>query len=285
MSELDLFLPNIGLTSAQLNNKKTYIGGSAAKDIADGKWTKVYNEMVTGEREDLSRVFKVQLGHITEYFNLVWFADMMDMQMNIDEISSRSQIAVRNPEHPYIGGLPDAIMTTPNGVEYVIDAKHSTCQAPWWDEQKVAEYYFPQMQHNMIATGVHKSYLSVIFGNEAPIAIEIKYDAAWCATYIALCTAFWSHIETKTTPHNPASIKIPKIALDDMRELDMRETNQASEWLEHCQCFIDNQAASKDFEDAKKALKKLVPDDVKYAHGDGVEITRNKAGAMTVRVK
>ena len=50
------------------------------------------------------------------------------------------------------------------GKLYVIDAKHTQAESPWWAEEDVAKYYFPQMQHNMIATDTDESYLSVISG-------------------------------------------------------------------------------------------------------------------------
>jgi hypothetical protein len=280
MINLKDFMQDVGLTSNQLLDKKTYIGGSSAKDIADGNWFKLYQRMVHNEGEDLSGIFKVQLGHITEEFNLMWFANDMDFQVP----ESIDQIAIRNDTYNFIGCLPDAIMRTQDGQEIVIDAKHTAAKAPWWDEAKLAEYYFPQAQHNMIATGIHKFYLSVIFGNETPVAIEIKYDAEWCDKYIGLCKSFWGHIERKDPPIDPAKIEVPKIALDDMRELDMTTSNMSGEWSKYANTFYLNSKLAKTFEEAKKELKILVPDDVKKAYGDGIEITRNKKGAMTVRM-
>lgn len=280
MSALDEFMLDVGLTDAQLRDRKTYIGGSAAKDIADGNWSKVYNRMVLDESEDLSRVFKVQLGHITEEFNLLWFCHLMDWQMGHDP----STLAVRHDEFPFLGCLPDRIMMMQDGTEIVVDAKHTAARAPWWDEQKLAEYYFPQAQHNMIVTGVHRFYLSVIFGNETPTPIPIEYDPDWAARYINLCTAFWGHVERRDPPIDGSDkIAIPKISLDDMRELDMTTSNMASAWDEAAFEYVENKPNAEEFEIAKKALKAMVPDDVKKAHGNGVEITRNKRGAMTVR--
>ncbi len=282
MKDLKTYMLNVGLTNEQLKAKKTYIGGSSAKDLAEGRWDKLYNRIIHDKGEDLSKIFKVQLGHITEEFNLTWFADMMDFDLP-DKITTK---ALRHPTYPYIGCLPDAIMTKENGRKVVIDAKHTTAKAPWWNEQKLAEYYFPQAQHNMLATGIHSFYLSVIFGNEGPVAIEIPYDAKWSMKYLGFCRTFWKHIKSKTPPVDiNAELAIPKIALDDMRELDMTKGNMAVDWGNAAHIIITDKEAHTRWDDAKKEIKELVPDDVKRAYGNGVEITRNKKGSMTVKTK
>jgi hypothetical protein len=282
MQSLDIFMLDVGLTDAQLRDKKTYIGGSSAKDIADGNWLKVYDRMVNDEGEDLSQVFKVQLGHITELFNLTWFAKQEDWILP----AQMDTVAIRNEDYPYIGCLPDCIMTKNGGeIEAVIDAKHTGAKAPWWDEQKVAEYYFPQAQHNMIACGIHNFWLSVIFGNEGPVAIEIPYDSEWCKKYIGLCEGFWSHVSRKDPPDHGESLAIPEISLDDMRELDMTNTNMASDWADDSKVFLDSIDAFKAHNGSKTRLKKLIPDDVRNAYGNGIEAKRDKRGVSIREVK
>ena len=282
MQNLDIFMLDIGLTDAQLRDKKTYIGGSSAKDIADGNWLKVYDRMVNDKDEDLSRVFKVQLGHITEEFNLTWFAEQEDWILP----TQMDTVAIRNKDYPYIGCLPDCIMTKNGGeIEAVIDAKHTAAEAPWWGKKKVAEYYFPQAQHNMIASGIHNFWLSVIFGNEGPVAIEIPYDSAWCTKYIGLCESFWSHVSRKDPPDHSESLAVPEISLDDMRELDMTTTNMAGEWKTVAIKFLTYRDGAVLFEEAKKILKSLVPDDVKKAMGNGIVITRDKRGLVVKEAK
>jgi len=279
MKQLPEYLANIGLTETQLVNKQNYIGGSSAKDIADGNWGKVYDQMINGG-EDLSHIFKVQLGHVTEEFNLLWFAENMKFEwMDLDYL-----IWSASKKHPFIGCLPDALMRRPDNKVVVIDAKHTGALTPWWDEAKVAEYYFPQMQHNMIATDTDEAYLSVIFGNDAPVPIHIEYDHEWGKNYINLCSAFWSHIKRSDRPEDGAdSLEVPKIILDDMRELDMTEGNTKADWEIHAEAYLNLEIDAGMFELAKKGLKKMVPDDVKKATGAGIEIHRSKSGSLTFR--
>lgn len=276
MQTLDIFMLDVGLTQPQLEDKKTYIGGSSAKDIADGKWAKVYDQIVLDKSEDLSRIFKVQLGHITEEFNLTWFAHENDWILP----ANRDTVAIRNDSHPYIGCLPDCIMHKNGGAEAIIDAKHTGAKAPWWDEQKVAEYYFPQAQHNMIACGIRDFWLSVIFGNEGPVPIHIEYNQAWATKYISLCKAFWSHVERKDPPTEGSALETPKIALDDMRELDMTGTNMAGDWEMHAQAFNRTAVDAGIHELSKKLIKKLIPDDVKLAYGSGIKVKRDGRGLV-----
>jgi len=134
----------------------------------------------------------------------------------------------------------------------------------------------------MIACEIHNFWLSVIFGNEGPVAIEIPYDSAWCKKYIGLCESFWSHVSRKDPPDHGENLAIPEIKLDDMRKLDMTEGNQASEWEEAAEMFIDTKKDHKIHEDTKKAIKGMIPDDVKLAFGNGIEAKRDKRG-VTIR--
>jgi hypothetical protein len=281
MQTLDIFMLDIGLTQAQLEDKKTYIGGSSAKDIADGNWMKVYNQIALNKKEDLSRIFKVQLGHITEEFNLTWFAHENDWILP----ANRDMTAIRHEKNPYIGCLPDCIMHRDGGLEAIIDAKHTGAKSPWWDEQKLAEYYFPQAQHNMIACGIHQFWLSVIFGNEGPVPIRIEYDEAWAKKYIGLCEAFWGHIERKEPPETSETLDVPEVKIDDMRELDMTKTNMAGDWGIHAGVFIETKEDHSIHELSKKTLKKMVLDDVKKAFGNGIVITRDKRGLVIKKAK
>jgi len=278
-NRLSDYVADLGLTQTQVNNKRNYIGGSSAKDIADGNWLKVYEMLVDGKRDDLTKVFKVQLGHVTEEYNLIWFADHYGWEIE----EWKYEEAVYNAEVPFIACLPDALMKRGSDLA-VIDAKHTGASAPWWDEQKVAEYYYAQAQHNMIATQVHDFYLSVVFGNDAPVEIHIPYDRDYCQNYIDLCTAFWQCVENKRPPTNEYSIPTPKVNIDDMRELDMTSGNMTEEWKVNAIMYQNNENAAQAFDASKKNLKNLVPEDVKLAFGNNIEIKRNKKGAMTVKI-
>tara|TARA_R110000822_G_scaffold33854_1_gene96152 strand:+ start:207 stop:1061 length:855 start_codon:yes stop_codon:yes gene_type:complete len=278
-NQLEDYVADLGLTQTQLNNKRNYIGGSSAKDIADGNWLKVYEMLVDGKRDDLTKVFKVQLGHVTEEYNLIWFAD----HYGWDIIEWKYDVAVTNPDYPFIGCLPDALMRR-SSMDAIIDAKHSGASAPWWNEQKIAEYYYAQAQHNMIATQVHDFYLSVVFGNEQPVEVHIPYDQEWSANYIDMCSIFWQSIENKQKPQETTAMPKPIIVLGDMRELDMTEGNQKSLWADHANVYIENEKKAKLFEYSKKEIKKMVPEDVKKAFGNKIEINRSKGGALTVKI-
>ena len=55
-------------------DRNIYFGGSDAGPIMRGEWLRVWNEKTgRAEREDLSKVFRVQLGIYTESFNIAWF--------------------------------------------------------------------------------------------------------------------------------------------------------------------------------------------------------------------
>ena len=70
------------------------IGSSDATRIIKGEWLDLYNEKKgLAEREDLSGVFRVQLGTYTEPFHLDWLND----QMGYDIVSRGDRFSVDSP--------------------------------------------------------------------------------------------------------------------------------------------------------------------------------------------
>ena len=267
----------LGLTDKQREDKKTYIGGSTAKLIWDGKWDEAYDR-ITGKGEDLSGIFHVQLGNVTEKFNLAWQADANDWKLRFeDEV-------IRHSKYPFIGALVDAIGWNFIGKdsemigEFVIDAKHISELNEWNTIEKVSERYYWQAQNNMLATGIHQFCLSIIAGNKLQKPVWIAFNKEHAKEYLELAKKFWKHIEEGKRP-NPVegkdAVEIPTEFID----YNMNGNNQ---WANNCIDFIENETAAKLFEISKKTLKQLTPKNARKATGHGVEIKRDRAGRLHV---
>ncbi len=270
---LDAYLSTLGLTTTQIEQRKTGIGGSSAKDLWDGNWTKLYNQIVNGEQEDLSRQFNVQLGHVTEYFNIIWYAAEQGWDVSFPKDS------IVHPNFTYIRCLPDAIGRNDQG-EFVIDGKHTGANTPWWNEQNLLDYYYWQAQHNMLAVGFGRFVLTPIWGNQKSDPIWIDATPDHQEEYLDRARSFWWHVENQEPPVDPAGGEEVSISFDDMRTVDMQGNNA---WATMAGSYVEHEANAKSFEEAKKGLKDLVPADARLAHGYGIEIKRNKRGALTIK--
>ena len=220
----------------------------------------------------MSGVFKVQLGQVTEYFNIIWNAAEYDWEVYFPKED------MCHPDFPHIRCLADAIGRDSIS-EFVIDGKHTMQKAPWWDEQKIVETYYWQAQHNMLVWGMGRFALTPIWGNDKGDPLWIDGNPDHQEAYLEKVNAFWWHVEHKTPPNQQDPGEEIVIALDDMRTLSMDGNNS---WAELADRYREQEANAKLFESAKKEIKELVPADVKNAYGYGVQIKRNKKGSLTV---
>jgi hypothetical protein len=56
-----------------------------------------------------------------------------------------------------------------------------------------------------------------------------------------------------------------------------------NKWAAHADEWIKTKPAADTCKDAEKSLKALVPDDAKKCHGYGIQITRDRAGRLSLR--
>jgi putative phage-type endonuclease len=244
------------------------IGGSDAATIMGGDWLALWEEK-TGRREpdDLSNVLPVQLGTFTEPFNRAWFAQQTGMAVDTTRCDG-----IVHPAYPFMRANIDGRV----GLA-LLECKHTNAFAK--DDEIVGRYFW-QCQHYMAVCAAPATYLSVIFGNMRWDYFEVAADFDAITELMEREAEFWWHVETDTQPETQAASAAPVIAFDAMREADMTGDNEfaasAADWLA-------NKTAAKTFEDATKALKAKVDDDVKLAFGHGVKVSRSKAGSLTIR--
>ena len=71
------------------------------------------------------------------------------------------------------------------------------------------------------------------------------------------------------------------ISITEMKEQSFEGNN---EWADLAVEYLDNAGPHKVFQKSEKALKKMVPDDVRLATGHGIQIKRAKNMALTIKV-
>ena len=256
------------------------IGGTAACVIAKGKHfkTTVHDLWMeaTGkkDRPDLTWELQVQLGILSESLNAKFFTH--NTEMEVERNGTTDQLYV-HPELPYLVAQIDGLVHVSRHNDGIWEAKHTNAFS---DIDQQANNYYPQVQHYMNVVGKDVSYISAIFGNSIFDYIRIDRDQEYLDKLMELQHKFWRCVVMDIPPAKDiGAIVEPTVPI--VRKVDMTGNN---EWASLAGDFIENQAASKIFEDAKKDLKVMVPKDAKETSGHGIVATRAKNGACTIRV-
>lgn len=249
--------------------RRAGIGASDAAKIMGDDWPALWAEKTgRAQPEDLSGNLAVVMGSFTEPLNVAWFQKQTGLA--VEPLKDRLQ----HPDHEFLHCELDGMVD-----DAPLECKHvSAFSKP---EEILARYHW-QCQHIMAVTSAGLIYLSVIYGNSKWEYYEIPRDEDAIVRLIDRAREFWGYVERDEEPPRPDAVSAPQIAFDDMREADMTGSNEfaaaAADWL-------GNKDAAKTYTAADKALKGLVAEDVKLAHGHGVKVSRAKNGSLRVTEK
>lgn len=261
----------VSLTTIRAD-RHTGIGGSDAMRIASNDWVSLFKEKrQLVQPADLSDVFPVQLGLLTEQFHLEWIARREGF--TLDQPQERQW----SKDHDFMFCHLDGWHTER---DIPIEAKHTNGRA---SVEEKARFYMPQLHHTMIVMKAKSILFSAICGNSEPEAVLVDYSQEYADDLIEMEKAFWWHVTEGVEPDiTPAGKQetIRKLAsivpVDGRRAYDMSKSN---EWGDKAATYLANEQAAQDFEAAKSGLKELVPDDASECSGHGLIITVDKRGA------
>jgi predicted phage-related endonuclease len=257
------------LNAEQIKARAGKLTASRIACLMKGEAKEIYNlwlEM-TGqefEHEDLSRVWPVQLGSLTETLNLDWY------EMKNTAVDRRGEVVV-HPSHSWAAATLDGWISD---LACPIECKHVGGREPL---EIIIERYQPQMQWQMEVAGASQCALSVIFGANEPIVEFIERDEAYAAEMVKRGAQFMQHVAKKTPPVVLDAVPAP---IDASKVYDMTGNNS---WAAAGNDWLASKSAAATFKDAEKILKALVPEDAKKCHGHSVQITRDRAGRLSLR--
>jgi predicted phage-related endonuclease len=249
--------------------RRASLGGSDANILVNGTVEEIHQlwEIKTGVKdpEDLSDVFPVQLGTVTEDFNIWWFG-------------KKTGLALSDHQKGFSAGFRsctvDAMATLPDGTGAVVEAKHTSDR---WSVREVIDRYQPQLHHNMVVTGVKKAFLSIIRSNTWDYA-EVEYNEEYAKKLMAVEDDFWECVVLKMPPGGVGAPKL--VAPDPHRIIDMTGNNA---WADAAADWVSAKIIAKKFDAAASTLKAMVAEDVKEARGHGICASRNKRGAISIK--
>lgn len=268
------------LTAEQIKAREGKLTASRVKCLMDGDAAEVYNlwlEM-TGDPSfvapDFSDSWPVRLGEATEDLNLDWFA------RKHGPVTGRREV-VQNGDHPWMAATLDGWSVDR---ACPIEAKNV---GGWESNDTIIQRYMPQMHWQMMVTDTAECALSVIVGGKPPEVWFIPKDEAYAAELMRRAVDFMDCVRNLTPPVELPAVDAPKLPAEktyDMSSL-AGDLERRTMWKKAGLIWLKNKDAAKRFEDAAKILKHkdVMPEDAKRAFGFGIEITRAKNGALTIK--
>ena len=263
-------LDELGLGKELAFVRRSGIGGSDANVILSGDegrvlrlWREKRGEI---ESEDLSSVLPVMLGIWTEALNRQWYEK--EVGYHVTRVGA-SRVC---ESHAWRRCTLDGFVDAKNAV---FEAKHV---GAFYKSEEVLTRYMPQLQHNMAVTGAKVALLSVIFGNHKWEVFEIASDWLYQEELLIAETRFWNCVCSGEAPV-PAPVPATPAPVD-FREMCLEGHNS---WATAAADWLECRDAAGRHKTATSILKDLVEPDVSRAFGHGVEIRRNRAGALSIR--
>jgi len=258
-------------------NRQGFLGGSDMVRIINGDWHKLWLEK-TGrvEPDNLDHVFPVQLGILTEDFNLNWFAKGNSMNLVHKQKKFESNLAGM-----VLRGTIDAAVYTSNDYA-IVEAKH-TYDYNTMNAQ--LERYMPQLQFYIYVANANGAYFSNIFGNRRHESVYVSRDNAFIDKMLDHAKIFWQAVVDDEAPAFNQTIDMPdldKIKIDDMVK---RNANQDNHFISVARDYVESIDAAKTNELAKKSLKEMIGDDEREVYCDFLTVKRSKAGSLRITTK
>ncbi len=259
------------LTPEQIAAREGRLTASRVKCLMTGDEAEIMNlwlEMIgdpSYQPEDLSLVWPVQLGSITEPLNLHWYEIVTGRKL------SRFGEVVLHPLAPWAACTLDG---WDNEIGCPVEAKHVGGFEP---RSRIVQRYNPQCHWQMLVTGTQKCVLSIIEGARAPVLEVVEYDQEYGAELWRRAEAFMACVTSLTPP-----CALPPVAstVKAERVYDFTGNNAfASDAVVWLQTYRDAKRCSA----AEKSIKSLVPPDAARVTGHGVVVTRDVRGYLSLR--
>ena len=255
--------------------RKGFIGGSDCVKIMQGNCLELW-QIKCGliEPEDLSRNIAVQMGTLTEDFNLKWFADEYKTELT----------GYQNSYDQLIGTVPakgtiDAKCESADAKLQIVEAKHTNAYNTL---DKAIDYYMPQLQLYIHLADADGSYLSVIFGNNKWESAYVSRNDEYFNSMWAVVSDFWGYVLRKQEPvgnDQPVQLGTDKIEVDNMVKRDATTDNF---FVDTAYTYSTLEADAKAFESAKKDLKNMVGSNEREVYCDNLTVKRDKRGSLRI---
>lgn len=265
----------LGLGPPEIARRRLSIGASDANIILgniDERKLRLWREK-RGEvaPENMSDKFAPLLGLWTEELQRQWFA-----RETGHEVRDAGMVVFRDGEPPMSATL-DGMVYADNEALGPLEVKHVNARC---SPEEAWARYVPQVAHQCLVTRRDRGWLSVICGSSEPVVFEYAVNGDYAAALLDAETAFWACVQSGEPPVPLPPPTPPKPV--GVKEYDMAGSNAWPVWAAD---LIRTAPARRDYERAKAEIKLIVPDDASRAFGSGVEVRRDKRGAMRLLIQ
>lgn len=261
----------MALTQAQIDARKGKLTASRVGVLTSGDDTKVYDlwrELrgdPTYQPEDLSGIWPVALGSVTEQLQLDWYE-----RKTGHPVTRRGDVVTMT-------GCDWAACTLDgwDATESIpIECKHVGGREPL---STIITRYTPQVQWQMLVMDTEQAVFSIVEGAREPIRERQYRDDGFLGKLWMRAVEFMRAVESGVPPVTPPALQIPVKAIEE------KNFTGSNEWASFAAQWLENNAAVAKAQDAEKGLKALVPANVVRAFGHGIEIKRDRANRMHLK--
>lgn len=271
--------------------------------------------------EDLSGVLRVQMGVVTEAFNLCWWqrnhvkegltvvpntegrAESLPSLIYSNE-SDITTFATRREKTNSIGGHFEYVSSkrpwqtfTPDGIVFnsasqivgTIDAKHTRAIGDGNEPYAVVQTNYWQFVHQMMVTGLDKVFVTVFYGNDEWRPFTVLRNEDDIATLLGAEMLFMRELEDENPPgfaiEAPADHPIPGVPTRKLSTKDVEQANWGADYIAAAGDFVAHYDSEKKLDAAKKALRGFLPEDAVKIEAFGVRVNRTQRGIVITNLK
>jgi len=268
------------LTADHAKWRQAGIGGSDARVIAGGtaeEWAALKAEKIDGVRPVFTKEqrFLMDMGSAVEPIILNYLDE------HIIKVALRNQ-----PSHmkadPYFRCTLDGVTELNQPVECKF---HTGAK----DLDELQEFYWPQLQHELLVTGAKSLVFAVAFGQWGRFGhVLVEPDREFQNAYMMRALLFKKYCweggdlpeDLRSSDPQVIPQNVPRLRDHVWPASDNQIADLATKWLE-------TQSVAQLFKEADAGLKKQVPEDCRSAtwvrDGRGIKITVNKAGSKSIK--
>jgi predicted phage-related endonuclease len=271
--------------TATKDDRATGIGGTDARIISTGQWHALYLQK-TGQAkaEDLSRVFRVQLGLVTENLHARFHSMLTgDSVLMWDDAPTTRAAVLKERDFAY------ATFDRWMGADDIpLEMKHTNERSSLRDR---AEYYMGQLQWQMYVGGTERLRFSIIRGNNEPEWGYVARDDEYLKRLLEQVDLFWWHVIDKVAPEpdSPTTAKAKaalakaakSIPINGLKPYDMAGNN---EWAAAAADFIRDKIAAESLKTTEPKIRGMIPEDASEVTGGGLLFKRDARGAYRVTI-
>lgn len=291
VQKIPAFFRSFSLSQKSLDERRRTIGGSEINTLAAGDPKEIndlYERKVAGTDLDLSTVWPVLMGYVTEEVNTEWCQYKQGI-----EIIDRQRV-INGKKHDFMRCTLDGAVHNYKDSAAVFDAKF-TMGRPMKGEEwsdvipRLVRKYTPQLHWNgfllseALGRPVEYGLLSILKGGNEPTFHEVKLDPEYTKHLIGLATYFMGCIEMGVYPDE---VERQEIILppEDRLPVDMTQSNNDARWEQLANTFIQTAGAAETYKKAEAGIKKLVPPHASEAFGHGIRVKVAKNNAKKIEV-